>query len=42
MVRAASPRVRRRAFFAFVGVAGPEMAMRVHPDQVVACSGDDC
>jgi hypothetical protein len=30
------------AFFAFVLAAGPEMAMTVHPDQVVACSGSGC
>ena len=30
------------AFFAFVLAAGPEMAMTVHADQVVARSGDDC
>jgi hypothetical protein len=30
------------AFFAFVVVAGPEVAITVYPDQVVACSGDHC
>jgi hypothetical protein len=30
------------AFFAFALAAGPEVAMTVHPLQVVACSGDGC
>jgi hypothetical protein len=30
------------ALFALALAAGPEMAMTVYPDQVVACSGDDC
>jgi hypothetical protein len=29
------------AFFAFALAAGPEVAMTVHPVQVVACSGHD-
>jgi hypothetical protein len=29
-------------FFAFALAAGPEVAMTVHPYQVVACSGNDC
>jgi hypothetical protein len=30
------------AFFAFALAAGPEVAMTVHPLQVITCSGDDC
>jgi hypothetical protein len=30
------------AFFAFALAAGPEVAMTIHPIQVVTCSGNDC
>jgi len=30
------------AFFALAFATGPEVAMTVYPDQVVACCGSDC